>query len=279
MPQADDPRGPRVVLADDSVLLREGVGRLLEDAGFEVVGQAGDADELLRKVAEHEPDVAIVDIRMPPTTPTKGCAPRSEIRERYPGVGVLVLSQYVETAYASTDRGRRRRRRLPAQGPRRGRRAFADAVRRVAEGGSALDPEIVSAARRRARRRDDPLDDADRPRARGARADGRGPVEPCDRGAARGDRARGREARTSIFAKLRLTAERTRPPPRAGRAHVPAGLRRPGFEPRFGLRRQGGSFLECAAECRHPVGEPYEPRPPRRVDTADAVVDDLDVQS
>src|SRR4051794_9416893 len=89
-----------VVVADDSVLLRAGIVRLLEDAGFDVVGQAGDADDLLRKVAAHRPDVAIVDIRMPPTQTDDGLRAALEIRGRFPDIGVLVLSQYVEEAYA-----------------------------------------------------------------------------------------------------------------------------------------------------------------------------------
>ena len=90
----------RVVLADDSVLLREGIARLLEDAGFEVVGQAGDPDGLMLKVRSYNPDVAIVDIRMPPTHTDEGLRAAREIRDRYPGTGVLVLSQYVEPEYA-----------------------------------------------------------------------------------------------------------------------------------------------------------------------------------
>ena len=90
----------RVVIADDSVLLREGLARLLEDSGFEVVGQAGDAEDLLRKVGAHKPDVAVVDVRMPPTHTDEGLRAAAQIRERHPGTGVLVLSQYVEEAYA-----------------------------------------------------------------------------------------------------------------------------------------------------------------------------------
>src|SRR5438874_11740555 len=86
----------RVVIADDSVLLREGIARLLGDAGFEVVGQAGDAEELLLKVRSYSPQVAIVDIRMPPSHTDEGLRAAREIRERYPDTGVLVLSQYVE---------------------------------------------------------------------------------------------------------------------------------------------------------------------------------------
>ena len=131
------------MLADDSVLLREGIGRLLEDAGFEVAAQSGTADELLVDVARHEPDVAIVDVRMPPTHTDEGLRAAREIRERFPRVGVLVLSQVVERAYA---------RELVADGAEgvgyllKDRVAdvdeFAAAVRTIAAGGTALDPEL-----------------------------------------------------------------------------------------------------------------------------------------
>jgi DNA-binding NarL/FixJ family response regulator len=147
----------RVVLADDSVLLREGVASLLTDAGFEIVGQAGTAEELLLKVRSYSPDVAIVDIRMPPTHTDEGLHAAQEIRERHPDVGVLVLSQYVESGYALE----------LLQGNAEGVgyllkdrvsdvREFAAAVKRVAEGGSALDPEVVSRLVG-SRRGDDPL--------------------------------------------------------------------------------------------------------------------------
>ena len=149
----------RVVLAEDSVLLREGVARILEEAGFDVAGQAGNADELLLKVRSYSPDVAIVDIRMPPTHTDEGLQAAKEIRERYPDVGVLVLSQYVEPAYAMELLAE------SAEGvgyllkDRVGDvKEFAEAVRRVAEGGSALDPAVVSQLVGR-RRRDDPLAD------------------------------------------------------------------------------------------------------------------------
>ena len=147
----------RVVLADDSVLLREGVASLLRDTGFEIVGQAGTAEELLLKVRSYKPDVAIVDIRMPPTHTDEGLRAAQEIREQHPGVGVLVLSQYVESGYALE----------LLQGSAEGVgyllkdrisdvKAFAAAVKRVAEGGSALDPEVVSRLVGR-RRGEDPL--------------------------------------------------------------------------------------------------------------------------
>src|SRR3712207_1639992 len=90
----------RVVVADDSVLLREGLCRLLEESGFDVVGQAGDAEDLMRKVGAHKPDVAVVDVRMPPTHTDEGLRAAHRIRSEQPTTAVLVLSQYVEEAYA-----------------------------------------------------------------------------------------------------------------------------------------------------------------------------------
>jgi len=154
-----DTGGTTVVLADDSVLLREGTARLLEDAGFSVVGQAGDADDLLLKVRSYRPDVAVVDIRMPPTHTDEGLRAAKEIREKHPGTGVLVLSQYVESEYAmellsesAEGVGYLLKDRVADIGD------FASAVRRVAEGGSALDPTIVSRLVGR-RRGSDPLAD------------------------------------------------------------------------------------------------------------------------
>jgi DNA-binding NarL/FixJ family response regulator len=148
----------RVVLAEDSVLLREGVARLLEDQGFEIVGQTGTADDLMLKVRSYSPNVVIVDIRMPPTHTDEGLRAAQEIRETYPEVGVLVLSQYVEPTYAmellaesAEGVGYLLKDRVSDVGE------FAAAVRRVGEGGSALDPAIVSQLVGR-RRRDDPID-------------------------------------------------------------------------------------------------------------------------
>jgi len=150
----------RVVLADDSVLLREGLARLLTEAGFEIVGQGGTAEELLAAVRATSPDVAIVDIRMPPTHTNEGLLAADTIRSEYGGrVTVLVLSQYVETEFAL---------RLVTQGEGgvgyllKDRVAdvgeFSEAVRRVAGGGSVIDPEVVALLvnRRRAR---SPLDE------------------------------------------------------------------------------------------------------------------------
>jgi DNA-binding NarL/FixJ family response regulator len=149
----------RVVLADDAVLLREGMARLLTDAGFEIVGQSGTADDLLLKVRSYAPDVAVVDIRMPPTQTDEGLRAAQEIRANHPGVGVLVLSQHVEPAYATE---------LLAESAEgvgyllKDRVSdideFAAAVRRVAEGGSALDPALVTQLVGR-RRKHDPIDD------------------------------------------------------------------------------------------------------------------------
>jgi DNA-binding NarL/FixJ family response regulator/class 3 adenylate cyclase len=151
--------GRRVAIADDSVLLREGIVRLLEEVGFEIVGQSGTAEDLLRHVAMHRPDVAVVDIRMPPTHTDEGLRAAREIRERHPGTSVLVLSQYVEAGYAldllaesAEGVGYLLKDRVSDL------EQFAAAVRRVADGGSALDPEVVSRLLGR-RREHDPLDE------------------------------------------------------------------------------------------------------------------------
>jgi DNA-binding NarL/FixJ family response regulator len=147
----------RVAIAEDSVLLREGVARLLDDAGFDVVAQCGTADELLLKVRSFPPDVAIVDIRLPPTHNDEGLRAAIEIRDRHPSVGVLVLSQYVELGLAlkllteSPDGvGYLLKDRITDVDE------FVASVRRVADGGSALDPIIVSTLLSR-RRSDDPI--------------------------------------------------------------------------------------------------------------------------
>jgi DNA-binding NarL/FixJ family response regulator/class 3 adenylate cyclase len=149
----------RVVLADDSVLLREGIARLLGDAGFDVVGQSENAEDLMLKVRSYAPDVAIVDIRMPPTQTDEGLRAAQEIRSTHPSVGVLVLSQYVEPAYAmellaesAEGVGYLLKDRVSDVDE------FAAAVRRVAEGGSALDPALVTQLVGR-RRRHDPIDE------------------------------------------------------------------------------------------------------------------------
>lgn len=149
----------RVVIAEDSVLLREGVVRLLADAAFEVAGGFGSADELLARMPALAPDVAILDIRLPPTHTDEGLRAALRIREDHPSVGVLVLSQYVELGLAlqllagsAEGVGYLLKDRI-GDVPE-----FVDAVRRVANGGSALDPIIVSTLLSR-RRADDPLGD------------------------------------------------------------------------------------------------------------------------
>jgi DNA-binding NarL/FixJ family response regulator len=149
----------RVVIGEDQALLREGIARLLEEAGFDVVGQAGDAVDLRRKVGAHKPDVAVVDIQMPPTRTDDGLRAAIEIRSQHPCTRVLVLSQYVEERYAVDLIGE------CAEGvgyllkDRVGDLdEFADAVRRVGEGGSVLDPEVVTRMLARPRHQN-PLDD------------------------------------------------------------------------------------------------------------------------
>jgi DNA-binding NarL/FixJ family response regulator len=148
----------RVALAEDSVLLREGIARLLTDDGFEVVAQCGDADELLRKLSSNELDVVIVDIRLPPSHTDEGLRAALEIRDRYPHVGVLVLSQYVEVGLAmrllsesAEGAGYLLKDRITEASD------FIASVRRVAEGGSAVDPIIVSTLLSK-QRPDDPIE-------------------------------------------------------------------------------------------------------------------------
>jgi DNA-binding NarL/FixJ family response regulator len=135
----------RVVIADDSVLMREGIASILTRAGVEVVAQAGSPDELLAEVDAHRPDAAIVDIRMPPTHTDEGLRAAHELRRRHPGIAIVIVSQYVEAGIAT---------RLLAEDPARlgyllkdrvgAADEFVDTLERVVDGGSALDPQIVS---------------------------------------------------------------------------------------------------------------------------------------
>ena len=150
----------RVVIADDAVILREGLARLLDEAGFEVVGLAADADELYALVERCEPDVAIVDIRMPPTHTDEGLRVARLIRSRWPQVGILVLSQYVQARYAVE---------LLAEGTERVGYLLKDrvsdlgelsaSVRRIGEGGSVLDPAVVAQLVGQRRKGQTPLED------------------------------------------------------------------------------------------------------------------------
>ena len=217
----------RLVLADDSLLLREGIARLLVEAGFEVVAQAGDADELLAAVREHRPDVAIVDIRMPPTHTDEGLRAAEAIRaEHGTSVGILVLSQYVETTFAL---------RLVADGAGgvgyllKDRvddlDDFADAIRRIARGGSVIDPEVVAqlVGRRRARV---PLDDlTEREReVLALMAEGRSNQAICDRLFLAPKTVEAHIA--NIFSKLELLPGARRSPARARRPRAPPRLTR-----------------------------------------------------
>jgi DNA-binding NarL/FixJ family response regulator len=147
--------GLRVLVADDSVLLREGLVRLLEEGGCEVVAQAGDAEELLRKARGHKPDVAVIDVRMPPDNTDDGLRAAITIRGEQPETAVLVLSQYIEEQYAVELIGEAHegvgyllKERVTDVG------TLVDAVHRVAGGGSVIDPEVVSRLLRRHRRQD-----------------------------------------------------------------------------------------------------------------------------
>lgn len=149
----------RLLIADDAVLMREGLARLLADAGFEVAGKASDADELMRLVELRKPDVAIVDIRMPPTHTDEGLIAADRIRAANPSVGVLVLSQYLESRYAM---------RLLEHYPERvgyllkerisELAVLTDAIRRIGEGECVIDPTIVARLLNRQRERG-PFDD------------------------------------------------------------------------------------------------------------------------
>jgi DNA-binding NarL/FixJ family response regulator len=151
--------GLRIVIGEDDVLLREGMVRLLTEAGFDVVAQTGDADDLMRRTLAHRPDVAVIDVQMPPRHEDDGLRAATALRDRLPDMGVLVLSQFYEESYALDLIGDR------AQGVGYLLKervadvaAFVDSVQRVAVGGSAIDPEIVARMLGR-RRRAGPLDE------------------------------------------------------------------------------------------------------------------------
>ena len=212
----------RVVLADDTMLLREGVAMLLGEAGFDVAGQAGNAEELIDAVGEHKPEVAIVDLRMPPTHTDEGLQAALAIRAKHPKVGVLVLSQHADIGLAMKllDSG------AEGVGYMLKDRVsdledFADAIRRVAAGGSALDPTIVSQLLSK-RREAGPLDDvtAREREVLELMAEGRSNQGIADR---LGISERGVQKHvTSIFDKLGIPAGHRRPSARSRRTDVPA---------------------------------------------------------
>jgi len=140
------PGRTRAVLAEDSALFREGLTRLLTDAGYHVAATAADPGELLAQVRGHRPDVVVTDIRMPPTHTTEGLAAALQIRREFPGVAVMVLSQYVETTYAM---------KLLGDNPRvANSRELCEAIQRLLRGGSVIDPEVVAELLGRRRERD-----------------------------------------------------------------------------------------------------------------------------
>ena len=197
--------GPlRVLVADDSVLLREGLVRLLEESGCEVVAQAGDAEDLLRKARAHKPEVAIIDVRMPPDNSDDGLRAAVKIRSEQPETGVLVLSQYIEEQYAIELIGEAHegvgyllKERISDVD------ALLEAVHRIASGGSVIDPQVVSQLLRR-QRSGDPLEDlSDREReVLELMAEGRSNHAIAAR-LVISERAVEKHV-TSIFAKLRL---------------------------------------------------------------------------
>jgi DNA-binding NarL/FixJ family response regulator len=203
---ADSPQSAslRIVVADDSVLLREGLVRLLEEGGCEVVGQAGDAEDLLRKTRAHKPDVAVIDVRMPPDNTDDGLRAALAIREELPGIGVLVLSQYIEEQYAmeligdgAEGVGYLLKERVTDID------AFVEAVHAVADRRSVLDPQVVGRLLRR-HRDEDPLESlsAREREVLGLMAEGRSNNAIAEKLVV-SDRAVEKHV-TSIFSKLRL---------------------------------------------------------------------------
>jgi DNA-binding NarL/FixJ family response regulator len=216
----EDDRRARVVLADDDVLLREGLASLLERSGFEVVGQAGDASQLLTLVREQEPDIAIIDIRMPPDYGIEGLDAARVIRKEFPKSAILVLSAHVEVDHAME---------LLAGGDRVGYLLksrvtdvsdFIESVDRIARGGSVVDPGLVHELVA-ARRRHDPLE-ALTPRERevlALMAEGYSNAGICQ--AAVRERRHGREARAQHPPQAPAPGDGGRTPTRPGGHHLP----------------------------------------------------------
>lgn len=216
----------RLILADDSVLLREGLARLLEEEGHEVVAGVGDADALLAAARDRAPDVAVVDVRMPPTHTDEGLRAALRIREDHPGVGVLVLSQYVEERYATqlltgepSGVGYVLKDRVAQVGE------FLDALDRVAAGGAAFDPEVVRQLLTRTTH-SDPLKQLTQRGTRGAGPHGAGVHQLLDRRAVVGLSERGGEARKRGFRQARPVPHHRVQPPGARGPALSGQLRR-----------------------------------------------------
>ena len=213
----------RVVIAEDTVLLREGLAGLLEDAGYEVVGRAGDAPGLLALVAEHEPDLAIVDVRMPPDYDLEGTEAAVAIRRSHPGTAVLMLSQHIETRNVVE---------LVADGGGFGYLLkdrvldvddFLDAARRVSEGGSALDPQVVARLLSvQAREHEDALAELTAREREVLELMAEGRTNAGHREAALAHREDRRDAHPIDPDEAGPVGQRRRPPPRHGGARVPA---------------------------------------------------------
>lgn len=206
----------RVVVADDAVLIRSGLVRLLEEFGCEVVAAVGDGDALVRSVAAHRPDISVVDVRMPPSFTDEGLRAAVEARRQVPGSPVMILSQYVEVSYAddllADARG--------AVGYLLKDRVadveeFLDGLRRVASGGTVFDPQVVAQLMVR-RRRDDPLASLT-PREREVLGLMAEEVQPRRRPPARHHRRRGGEARQEHLQQARPVRRRRRPAPQGAR--------------------------------------------------------------
>ena len=225
----------QVVIAEDLFLLRDGLIRLLEAYGFEVSAAVDNGEDFLAAVRSHRPDIAVVDVRLPPSFTDEGLRAALQARAEQPGLPILVLSQYVEQLYA---------RELLADGAGAvgyllkdrvlDGAQFTDAVKRVADGGTAMDPEVIARLLAHSTAAEGPLGRLQPARARGPVADGRGPLERRDRGQARRHRARGRQAHRRHLHQAGPATLRRRQPPRPGRPGLPRPLTRPGPPP--GLR-------------------------------------------
>ena len=207
------------------MLLRDGLSRMLTDGGFEVVAAVPDAAQLLKAVADHQPELAVIDVRMPPTHTDEGIKAALVIRRQFPDVALLVLSQYVEESYATdllsaatSSVGYLLKDRVAHVAD------FLEAVRRVAAGGTALDPEVV--AQLLVRRRNDPIDRLTPRELQVLRLMAEGAVQQRDRRGAEGQPERGGEIRHEHLRQARAVGHRQRPPPGAGRAQIPRHVSR-----------------------------------------------------